>query len=419
MINRYEIEEISNIWSEENRFKTFLKTELALIESLKGKELADKIKSKAKINVHRIHQIEKEVKHDIIAFCSSITEQLNQEEAKYFHWGVTSSDIIDTSLNLMIKDSLDLILKSYEDLLSTLKKLSNKYSTTLCLGRSHGIYAEPMIFGQKFLSFYAEFESHYKDLLDFYKNHLTAQFSGAVGNYTILDPKIEEEAASLLGLKAENISSQIIPRYHLAKLISIHALIASAIERSVVEIRHLQHSDVNEVAEGFSSQQKGSSTMPHKKNPISSENLTGMARTLRSHLSIALENIPLWHERDISHSSAERMYLPDNLGLMLYSIRRLNNTFENLVVNQDLMEKKLQENPQVLSSYLLHQVLEKTELSREEAYKIIQEACFQSTSLDSLQKFLSNHMELKSFNINWDLPKEKWLNSFSQIQKRF
>ena len=418
MINRYQIEDISNIWSEENRFKTFLKTELALIESLKGKELAAKIKSKAKINIHRIHEIEKEVKHDIIAFCSSITEQLNQEEAKYFHWGVTSSDIIDTSINLMIKDSLDLILESYLNLLSTLKGLSSQYSKTLCLGRSHGIYAEPMVFGQKFLSFYAEFKSHYKDLLNFYENHLTAQFSGAVGNYTILSPEIEETAAKLLNLKVEPVSSQVIPRYHLAKLISINALIASAIERSVVEIRHLQHSDVNEIAEGFSSHQKGSSTMPHKKNPISSENLTGMARTLRSHLSIALENIPLWHERDISHSSAERMYLPDNLGLMLYSLRRLNNTFEDLVVNEDLMKRKLLENPQVLSSYLLHQVLEKTTLKREEAYTIIQEACFNSPSLDSLKAFLSNHIKLKSFNIDWSLPEGKWLDSFSQVQKR-
>ena len=411
MIPRYEAKAITPIWSDENKFKTFLQIELELLRALEEKKMipagiAETIQKTAKINTARIDEIELTTRHDVIAFCTSITEQLPTETGKYFHYGVTSSDVIDSALTLQIKASLDVVRKSYDQFLEALKSRAIETKMLMTLGRSHGMYAEPMSFGQKLLGHYAEFKRRREDLEDFYKNELTIQLSGAVGNYTILTPDIEESVAKKLGVKVEDVSTQIIPRDRIAKLISITSLVANAIERLAVEIRHLHHSDVREVAEGFRPGQKGSSTMPHKKNPIASENLTGLSRFLRSHLNMALENSILWHERDISHSSAERLYLPDHFGILTYALDRFTTTLNLLDVDQAVVEGKVLNNTHYLSSFYLHFLIKNCEtLTREDLYAVVQAASFDAEAKTNPGKFrelIQN--ELKNRKVDVKLP---------------
>lgn len=418
MISRYDKKEISQIWTEKNKFQTYLEVELAILKSLEGtrvpKGTSNEIRKSAKINVERILEIEKETKHDIIAFCSSITENLNPEIGKFFHFGVTSSDIIDSSLTLQIKQSLEQILPEFKKMLATLLKRAEESKNIPTIGRSHGMYAEPMSFGQKLLGHYSEFCRRYQELEDYYKNDLRVQFSGAVGNYTILTPELEAVAAKELGIRPEEHSTQVIPRDRIAKLISIIALAGSAIERIAVEIRHLHRSDVAEVFEGFAKGQKGSSTMPHKKNPISGENLTGMARMLRSHMTVALDNIVLWHERDISHSSTERMYLPDSFGILFYSIKRLNSTIENLVLNEEVITGRVYENCTYLSSYYLHHLIENTDFKRDDLYSLVQQASFEASKTQSAEVFhksLQNLLAEKNTSLELPIPTKAEINN--------
>lgn len=394
MINRYEIKEIAEIWSEKNKFEIFKSVELALLQALCNRDIISEdvieAANKAVINPERIAEIEKETKHDVIAFCTSITEQMPKEMGRFFHFGVTSSDVIDTALMLQIKQSLEIIIDDFKLLLDELFEQAKNHKDQMCIGRSHGIYAEPMSFGQKLLGHYVEFNRRFDELQDFYNYELTGQISGAVGNYTIVDPDLEEDVLNELGLTVEPVSTQVIPRDRIAKLISIFSLYSCALERLTIEIRHLQHSDVGEVFEGFSKGQKGSSTMPHKKNPISCENLSGLARVLRSHANLALENTLLWHERDISHSSAERLFLPDAMGLMSYTLRRLKDTVANLVVNKENMEGKLEKNFTYLSSYILHKLIEISEVSREEIYAKVQSASFEGKNPGEFYNKLSS-----------------------------
>ena len=424
MISRYDKEEISRIWSDENRFKTFLKVELAIMQALEGELIprgtSKQISQIAQIKPQRIAEIEQQTRHDIIAFCSSITEQVPPEVGRFFHFGVTSSDIIDSALNLQLKESLEIIIPATEKLWSSLKNKAEKFAQTICMGRSHGMFAEPMSFGQKWLSFANEIERRLNDLKNFYQTELTVQFSGAVGNYTVLTPAQEKRAAEILNMKVEPVSTQVIPRDRLAKLVSINALIGSALERIAVEIRHLHRSDVHELHEGFKKGQKGSSTMPHKKNPISSENITGLSRLLRSHVQVALENIVLWHERDISHSSAERLYLPDNLGIAYYAITRLTDTIDNLAINSQAIEQKVKDQFTYLSSYYLHQLLVKTDNSREKLYELIQAAAFESQSAEEFHRKIVEASkfsgELKS--PNFEEIKRIYLKGFQEVSKR-
>jgi adenylosuccinate lyase len=404
MIPRYEISEISQIWSEENKFQTYLNVEFALLKSLSKNKMIPtdtvNVFKDTKINLQRIHEIEEKTGHDVIAFTESITEQINSPLKKYFHFGCTSSDIIDTTHSLLIKSSLKKITDETENLLSTLKKLSLKYKDTLCLGRSHGIYAEPMSFGAKFLLAYSEVKQDLKNIKTWIP---TGKCSGAVGNYTILTPQIEADFCELLELSPEPISTQIIGRRKFADLIQKTTLMASSLERLAIELRHLQHSDIKEVFEGFSSTQKGSSTMPHKKNPISAENISGLCRYLRSHNQLALENILLWHERDISHSSNERLYLPDHFGILLYVIRRTNKLLNSLTIDQEHMENKVFTNFQTLSSLILHELIQKTNNSREELYKLVQEASFYSQDINEfiaqIQNNSNTEINLKTKNL--------------------
>ena len=423
MVPRYCEEAIASLWSDRRRFTYYLEVELALLQALEkdGKfpiprGTAEKIRRQASIDTTRIEEIERETRHDMIAFCTSISEQLPPDTGRFFHFGVTSSDIIDTALSLQLKASLKVILPLFKELLSTLYNRALEMKDVMAMGRSHGMAAEPISFGHKLLGHYCEFSRRYRELSEFATRELTAQFSGAVGNYTILTPSIEADAAATLGLPVEPVSTQIIPRDRIAKLTALNALTAGAIERLAVEIRHLHHSDVGELHEGTRKGQKGSSTMPHKKNPISGENLTGISRVLRSHLSIALENIVLWHERDISHSAAERLYLPDNLGLLYYALKRLNTTTSNLIFHPQKIEEKVQRTGSYLSSYYLHQALKNTKLSREKIYHLVQQAAFnaQNTakSENSSQLF---HQELnalfKKNNIDhqFSLPDHGWI----------
>lgn len=395
MVPRYEQKDITAVWSDEAKYGFFLEVELALLETLESfgkipqQNAAQAIRSKAKINAARVNEIEATTQHDVIAFCTSITEQVPAEIGKWFHFGCTSSDVIDTALALQLKKSLELILPEYKTVLGLLRDKAEQYKTLLTIGRSHGMYAEPMSFGQKFLLAYAEFSRRYQELTEFYQNELTGKMSGAVGNYTVLTPAMEVDLMKRIGLKAEPVSTQIVPRDRLAKLVSIAGLFAGALERFEIEIRHLHRSDVAEVAEGFAPGQKGSSTMPHKKNPIAAENLSGVARLLRSHLLVAHENILLWHERDISHSSAERLYLPDMFGLMQYALRRLQRQLKNLEVNEARIREKAEGAFQSLSSFYLHALLPDWKGTREELYAVIQAAAFGSKSAAEFQARLA------------------------------
>jgi adenylosuccinate lyase len=405
MIERYDSPEISDIWSDQNKFKTYLDVELALIKALEGvripEGISQTIKSKAVISPERIREIEKTTKHDVIAFCSSITENLPPEISKYFHFGCTSSDIIDTGTTLQIKKSVELIQKQLRKLNTALLTQAENTKHIICMGRSHGMNAEPMSFGSKFLSFYAELSRRLKEIDSFLEWDVTGQLSGAVGNYTVLTPEIEKQAVESLGLRVEPISTQIIPRDRITKIISITAMIASSMERVATEIRLLHHSDIGELNEGFASGQKGSSTMPHKKNPISGENITGITRVIRSHLTICHENNSLWHERDISHSSAERILLPDNFGLTFYALRRLTSTVENLVINTDHIQQKVSSQYQYLSSYILHKLIEDNPHTREDIYQLVQKASFESKDIESFKASLEESPITSESNLNF------------------
>jgi adenylosuccinate lyase len=402
MIPRYEIPEITAIWAEDTKFSYFFIVEMALLEALEHVKMIPNVSAdfaKAKINLPRIHEIEATVHHDVIAFCSSITEQVG-ENGKYFHYGCTSSDVIDTALSLQLRDSLDIEFKALSELRDALwqKALASKELYTL--GRSHGMFAEPMSFGFKFLSYVSEF-SRRLDELKAYQANLTGQMSGAVGNYTILTPEIEEHVLSKLKLKTEPLSTQIIPRDRLVSLASIQSGIANALERLAIEIRHLHRSDVGEVVEGFRPGQKGSSTMPHKKNPIASENISGLARVIRSHELIAHENTLLWHERDISHSSAERMWLPDSFGLSVYALRRATKMVEDLHLNEEKISAKVEAEFATASSYILHKLLPSYQGTREELYAHIQSASFNSKNRSEfIQNLKAKGLDIDSLKLN-------------------
>ena len=429
MINRYDVADISKLWTDEGRFSYYLEVELAHLRTLEEtglvpKGLADKMQS-AKINPERISEIERTTGHDVIAFCTSITEQYAPEDGRFFHFGITSSDVIDTAHALLMKDSMKIVEKDIEALASALSKKAKETSDLLCIGRSHGIHAEAMIFGQKFLSFYSEIKRRQTEWHEA-MNELTGQLSGAVGNYTVVTPEYEEATLKKLGLKVEAVSTQVIPRDRYAKVISIGALMSSLFDRMATEFRLLQHSDVDELREGFSKGQKGSSTMPHKKNPISSENIAGLSRLLRSHTIPALENCALWHERDISHSSVERMMLPDHFGLLSYILRRMTNVVENLVIDREKIEAKVERNEKIYSSYVLHQLIQNnTQTKREDLYEAVQKSFFDSKTKEELKTNLVKELDGRKLKheaakwIDFEFLKKHYREQYKKIESRF
>ena len=386
MIERYSREEIKKIWQDQNRYKIWLEIELAAAQAMEKfkiipKGVYKKVKSKSKIDVNKILKIEGKVRHDVIAFLSSIMER-SGKEGRFLHKGMTSSDVLDTCFNLQLKQSGEIILKGIEDLLSSIKKQSIKHKLTLCIGRSHGIHAEPTTFGLKLLTFYAEFSRNKKRLKQAIDEISTCAISGAVGTFANIDPRIEKYVAKKLKLRIEPISTQIIPRDRHAYFFSILGIIASSIERFAVEIRNLQRTEVAEVYEFFNKKQMGSSAMPHKKNPVLSENLTGLARLIRATVIPAMENVALWHERDISHSSVERNIGPDATVTLDFAISRMNEIVKSMKVNKYNMKKNLDLTKGLFFSQrvLLH--LTEKGLKREVAYRIVQKCALRALDKD-------------------------------------
>ena len=376
MIPRYSRAPMKELWSSKAKFQIWLDIELYACEAMEKlgtvpKGTSKKIRSKAKINEKRIDKIEREVKHDVIAFLTSIAEYAG-EPARFLHQGLTSSDILDTAFNVQLMKSAKIINVEINNLLKSLKKLSLKYKNTPCIGRSHGIHAEPTTFGVKMASFYKEFERNKKRFELATKEISICAISGAVGNYANIDPRVEQFVAKKLGMSCEPISTQIIPRDRHAVYFSTLGIIASSIERLATEIRHLQRTEVLEVEEFFSKGQKGSSAMPHKRNPVLSENLTGISRLIRSYVIPSMENITLWHERDISHSSVERMMAPDANVLTDFSLARMTNIISNLVVYPKNMMINLNKLNKLPMSEGLMLALTQKGLPREKAYKMIQ-----------------------------------------------
>ena len=420
MIERYSRKEIKSIWEDENKYSIWLKIELAAAEAMEKlkiipKGVTKKVKLKAKINVKRILQIEDKVKHDVIAFLTSISERAGTE-AKYLHKGMTSSDILDTCFNLQLKQSGEILLKDIDQLLNSIQRQALKHKYTLCIGRSHGIHAEPITFGFKLLTFYQEFLRNKKRLENSIKEISTCAISGAVGTFANIDPKVENYVAKKLKLNIEPISTQIIPRDRHAQFFSTLGIIASSIERFATEIRHLQRTEVLEVEEFFGKKQKGSSAMPHKKNPILSENLTGLARLIRSSVTPALENVALWHERDISHSAVERNIGPDATIALDFALARLSN----LVKNLNIYPKKMLNNLNITNGIFFSQrvLLELTTVgfSREEAYKIVQKNAMNAWKQNS--SFLNNILSDKKITNKIPVNKLKNLFNFSYHTKK-
>ncbi len=420
MIERYTRKEIKSIWEDKNKYSIWLEIELAAAEAMEKfkiipKGVSKKVRSKAKINVNRILQIEEKVKHDLIAFLTSITEKAGKE-ARYLHKGMTSSDVLDTCFNLQLKQSGQILLKDIDQLLGSIKRQAIKHKYTMCIGRSHGIHAEPITFGFKMLTFYQEFLRNKKRLENSIKEISTCAISGAVGTFANIDPKIERYVANKLNLNIEPISTQVIPRDRHAQFFSTLGIIASSIERFATEIRHLQRTEVLEVEEFFAKKQKGSSAMPHKKNPILSENLTGLARLIRSCVIPALENVSLWHERDISHSAVERNIGPDSTIALDFALVRLSNVVKNLNIYPKKMLKNLNITNGIFFSQRVLLELTTVGFTREEAYKIVQKSAMNAWKQNS--SFFDNIISDKKITNKIPVNKLKKLFDFSYHKKK-
>ena len=402
MIPRYSRQEISEIWKPKNKFKIWLRIEILICEALNkiGKVPTKSlkiIKEKANFDEKRIDEIEQDVKHDVIAFLTNLSENIG-EDSRFIHQGVTSSDILDTTLSIQLKESCKIIKKELKQLLDVLKEKAISYKTTPCIGRSHGIYAEPTTFGLKMLSKFFEFKRSYERFLDAERNISVCAVSGAVGTFANIDPFVQDYVAKKLNLESEAVSTQVIPRDRYAYLFSVISIIASSLENLAIEIRHLQRSEVREVEEFFSDKQKGSSAMPHKKNPVLSENITGIARIIRANIIPILENISLWHERDISHSSVERVIFPDTLILLDFSLNRMSNVVKNLIVNEKRMLNNLNNSKGLYNSQrVLLKLIEKG-LTREDAYKKVQKIAMDSWNKNkNFKDLLKKNKSIKGF----------------------
>ncbi len=427
MIERYSREEMKKIWDLESKFKYYLDVEIAVCEAYAQngdfpENDIQELKKLAKFDVKRIDEIEAEVKHDVIAFLTCVNESLG-ELAKYMHVGMTSSDVIDTAFALQIQDSGKIIIKDLDSVIQSLKDLAKKHKNTICIGRSHGVHAEVMTFGIKLCNWIDILERQRANFIHALDEIKVGQISGPVGTYSNISPIIEKITCKNLGLKPARISTQIIARDYHAYFMQSLALIASVIEQFATEIRHLQRTEVLEVEEGFGKNQKGSSAMPHKKNPVLSENLCGLARVVRANSIVALENIPLWHERDISHSSAERIIFPDSLILVDFMLNRFDSIIQNLVIHKENMIKNTDKfGGIVFSQKVLLKIVEKG-LSREEAYKLVQRNALDAFNNDGdFRVNLINDEEvtkiLTPVEIDEIFNKEEFLKNINDIYSR-
>ena len=388
------------IWEPENKFKIWLKIEILACEALAKKGEVPKsalkdIQTKSCFNVERIDEIEREVKHDVIAFLTCVAENIG-ESARYMHMGMTSSDVLDTALAVQMKQSATLILKELKALKGVLEKQAKKYKLTPTIGRSHGIHAEPLTFGLKIANWYEEVNRNIERLKRARQTISYGQISGAVGTFACIDPDVEEYVCSRLGLKPAPVSSQVIQRDRHAEFFSTLAIIAGTIDKIATEIRHLQRTEVLEAEEFFSKGQKGSSAMPHKRNPIVSEQMSGLARVVRANAFAAMENIPLWHERDISHSSVERVIGPDSTILIHYMLKKMTKLMDGLIVYPENMMRNLEKTGGLIYSQSVLLALVRKGITREEAYKLVQKNAMQSwTTGKDFLKLLKKDKDIK------------------------
>ncbi len=404
MISRYTLPEMAQLWSLENKFQTWLNVEIAATEAMNKLGLVPdvdlkNIQQKAHFKVSEINEIENKVHHDVIAFLTNVAEYVGPS-ARYIHLGMTSSDVIDTANSLLMKQAGEIILTSITSCMKVLKESAYKYKDTLCIGRSHGIHAEPTTFGLKFALWYDEMHRNLIRWERAIEAISVGQISGAVGNYAHLSMEVEKYVCQKLGLKPVSISTQVIQRDRYAEYLSAIAIIGSTLEKIALEIRHLQRTEVHEVEENFSKGQKGSSAMPHKKNPIIAERICGLARILRSNAMTAFENNALWHERDISHSSVERIIIPDSTSLIHYLLVKTTTLIENLVVFPEKMIENIHFTNGLIYSQSVLLALAKKGISREKAYEIVQKAAMEcwDTKENFKQILVRNNEFNSSFN---------------------
>ena len=402
MIERYTLPEMAQLWSLENKFNTWLNVEIAAAEAMNKLGLVPdddlkNIQQKAQFKVDEINEIEKQVHHDVIAFLTNVAEYVGPS-ARYIHLGMTSSDVIDTANSLLMNQAGKIILASIKSCMVVLKESAYKYKNTMCIGRSHGIHAEPITFGLKFALWYDEMRRNLMRWERAIKTISIGQISGAVGNYAHLSMEIEKYVCKKLGLKPVNISTQVIQRDRYAEYLSSIAIIGSTLEKIALEIRHLQRTEVHEVEENFSIGQKGSSAMPHKKNPIIAERVCGLARILRSNAMSAFENNALWHERDISHSSAERIIIPDSTSLIHYLLEKTTVLIRNLIVFPEKMIENVNLTHGLIYSQSVLLALTQKGISREKAYEIVQKAAMECwNTKEDFQDILKRNIDFTTF----------------------
>jgi len=418
MIERYSRAKMAKIWEPQNRFDKWLQVEILVCEAMAKQEMipqeaVETIKQKASFSVDRIQEIEETVKHDVIAFLTNVEESVGPD-ARFIHMGLTSSDILDTAFALQLREALLIIINDVRNLMDVLKEKAFEHKNTAMIGRSHGIHAEPITFGLKLAVWYSEMQRNLRRLKQALDVISYGKISGAVGTFANIPPRIEKYVCEHLNLKPAEISTQIIQRDRHAQYFTALAILAGSIEKMAVEIRHLQRTEVGEAEEAFTSGQKGSSAMPHKKNPIGSENLSGLARLVRSNCIAAMENMALWHERDISHSSVERVIAPDSTILIDYMLNRLTGMMRNLVVNKDAMVRNLERLQGLIFSQQILLALVKKGCSRQHAYSITQKNSLQAWSTGEsfkqlvlsdpdIQNYLSNNEIDETFSLDQHL----------------
>lgn len=414
MIERYNVPEVARIWEDEYKLSLWLKIELLVCEAYSKlgiipSSALERIKRNATYgSVERVKEIEKETKHDVVAFVKAVGESLG-EDARYLHLGLTSSDLLDTTLSLQLRESGNIILKDLEDVIEAVREKAKRYRDLLMIGRTHGVHAEPITFGFKLAGWIAELERDRKRLISAIEEISVGKISGAVGTYAEVPPEVEAYVCEKLGLKNDTVSTQVISRDRYAFFLATLAILGSSLDRFATEIRHMARTEVREVEEGFSRGQRGSSAMPHKKNPITAEQICGLARVLRSNLLASLENIVLWHERDISHSSVERIIMPDSTILTSYLLRRFRRLIEDLVIYPENMKKNLKLTGGLYNSQRVLLALMNKGLPRDSAYEIVQRNALKAWDLkrsflevlwedEEIRKYLSKEELEACFN---------------------
>lgn len=391
MIERYTLPKMQAIWSDAHRFEVWIRIEMLVLEAWEKlgvvpKEEVEKIRAKLSFSPERMKEIEKVTKHDVIAFLTSLAENLGQE-SRFLHFGLTSSDVLDTANAVLLRESADLLLEDIEKVLKVIREKAWEHRYTLVVGRTHGVHAEPTTLGLKFAMWYAEMQRNRKRLGEAKRTISVGKISGAVGNFANVDPRVEAYVCERLGLEPDPVSTQIVQRDRYAEFLWALAMIGTSLEKFALEIRHLQRTEVREVEEGFSPGQKGSSAMPHKKNPITAEQICGLSRVLRGNLLVAFENVPLWHERDISHSSAERIILPDSCILADYLLNTFARLLEELIIYPEAMRRNLEKSRGLVFSERVLLELVRKGLTREEAYAIVQRCALQTWEDERLTFF--------------------------------